>query len=139
MADLVFGDDEALRDLNAIVHPAVGGEILARLAAEEGTDHVVVLDVPLLVENDAFQVAAVVVVDIDPETAVTRLVAQRGFDEADARARMSRQASRAARLARADRVVPNDGIAMHSSSRSISCGPRIQGLAATQHPDEGPV
>jgi len=35
-------------------------------------------------------------------------VAQRGFDEADARARMSRQASREDRLARADLVIPND-------------------------------
>ena len=49
------------------------------------------------------------VVDADPEVAVTRLVEQRGFREADARARIARQASREERLARADFVIHNDG------------------------------
>jgi len=68
-----------------------------------------VLDVPLLVESDRDDLAALLVVDADPEIAVGRLVAQRGFDEADARARISRQASRDERLAKADFVVHNDG------------------------------
>ena len=72
-------------------------------------DHVVVLDVPLLVESGRDDMAALVVVDADPEVAVERLVEQRGFDEADARARIARQASREERLARADFVIHNDG------------------------------
>lgn len=109
VAAVVFGDPAALADLNAIVHPAVGEEIARRLAAEAGTDHVVVLDVPLLVESGRGGVAGVVVVDVDAEVAVARLVAHRGMTEADARARMARQASREQRLARADRVVDNSG------------------------------
>ena len=136
VADLVFGDADALRDLNAIVHPAVGAEILTRLAAEEGTDHVVVLDVPLLVENDSFEVAAVVVVDTDPETAVRRLVAQRGFDEADARARMTRQASRADRLSRADRVVTNDGDRAALELQIEELWTWIQDLARSKRQDD---
>ena len=50
MADLVFGDPGALAALNAIVHPAVGGEIARRMQALADTDAVVVLDVPLMVE-----------------------------------------------------------------------------------------
>jgi dephospho-CoA kinase len=109
VADLVFGDKEALTDLNAIVHPAVGAEMARRLSDEAGTDHVVVLDVPLLVESGRDDLAALIVVDVDPEVAVGRLVEQRGFTEADARSRIARQASREERLARADRVIDNGG------------------------------
>jgi dephospho-CoA kinase len=109
VADLVFNDPEALKALNAIVHPAVGAEIAGRLGREAGGDHVVVLDVPLLVESGRDDMAALLVVDADPEVAVGRLVAQRGFDEGDARARIARQASREERVARADYVIHNDG------------------------------
>lgn len=109
VADIVFADPEALADLGAIVHPAVGAEIARRLGEEAGTDHLVVLDVPLLVESGRDDMAALVVVDVDPEVAVRRLVAQRGMREEDARARMARQASRDDRLARADLVIDNSG------------------------------
>ncbi|HEY4377798.1 MAG TPA: dephospho-CoA kinase [Acidimicrobiales bacterium] len=109
VADRVFADPEALADLNAIVHPAVGAEILERLAAEAETGHVVILDVPLLVETGRSDLAGLVVVDVDPEVAVERLVAQRGFRADDARARMARQASREERRAQADVVIDNSG------------------------------
>lgn len=109
LAALVFGDPDELADLNAIVHPAVGAEIMARMAAEADTDHVVVLDVPLLVESGRSDMAGLVVVDVATDVAIERLAGQRAVSEADARARMSRQASREARLAVADRVVDNNG------------------------------
>jgi dephospho-CoA kinase len=110
VADIVFGDPQALADLNGIVHPAVGAEIGARLQALGETDEVVVLDVPLLVESaHAYPVAGLLVVDVDPEVAVRRLVESRGMREPDVRNRMARQARREDRLARADRVVDNSG------------------------------
>lgn len=109
VADIVFTDTEALADLGKIVHPAVGEEIARRLADEAETDHVVVLDVPLLVESGRSDLAALLVVDVDPEIAVRRLVEQRGMREDDARARMARQASREERRARADVVIDNSG------------------------------
>jgi len=109
VADLVFHDAEALADLNAIVHPAVGAEIARRMEGAAGTDRIVVLDVPLLVESGRDDLAAVVVVDVDPEVALARLVEQRGMRPDDARARMARQASREERLARADEVLDNSG------------------------------
>jgi dephospho-CoA kinase len=54
-------------------------------------------------------VAGLLVVDVDPEVAVRRLVEHRGMREEDIRARMTRQASREERLARADRVIDNSG------------------------------
>lgn len=111
LADLVFGPDggDALADLNAIVHPAVGAEIARRLEEASRGDGVVVLDVPLLVESGRDDMAALVVVDVDPEVALARLVEQRGMRAEDARARMARQATREERRARADVVLDNSG------------------------------
>jgi dephospho-CoA kinase len=109
VADRVFADPAELEALNAIVHPAVGEEIRRRLEEQRGTDRVVVLDIPLLVERSGYETAGTIVVDVDPEIAVERLVAARGFTEPDARARIANQASRADRLAVADFVISNDG------------------------------
>jgi dephospho-CoA kinase len=110
VADQVFGDPDALADLNAIVHPAVGKEIADRMAVLADTDEVVVLDVPLLVESEhPYPMAGLLVVDVDPDIAVRRLVEGRSMREGDVRARMARQASRSERVARADRVIDNSG------------------------------
>jgi dephospho-CoA kinase len=124
LAAKVFGDADALKDLNAIVHPAVGEEIARRIAEHDGTDRVVVLDIPLLVEGilarkaegkdgplryGRHRLSGLLVVDVDPDLAVQRLIAHRGFSEDDARARIARQASREDRLALADRILDNAG------------------------------
>jgi dephospho-CoA kinase len=109
LAAVVFGDPQALADLNALVHPAVGAEILRRVAEHQGSDRVVVLDVPLLVESGRYQAAGVVVVDAPLEVAIERLVRDRGMTEDEARARMARQVSREDRLAKADFVIDNTG------------------------------
>jgi dephospho-CoA kinase len=130
VADIVFVDAEALADLGAIVHPAVGAEIARRLGEEAGTDHVVILDVPLLVESGRDDLAALVVVDVDPEIAVRRVVEQRGMREDDARARMARQASRAARLIRADHVLDNSGTRAALEAAVDELWPTLLSLAA---------
>lgn len=109
LAAIVFSDADALRDLNAIVHPAVGAEINRRVAEQRATDRVVVLDIPLLTENPREGLQGIIVVDVPTEVQVARLVAGRGFDEADARARVARQATREERLATADFVIDNSG------------------------------
>jgi dephospho-CoA kinase len=109
VAAIVFNDPAALADLNSLVHPAVGAEIARQVAAVADTDAIVVLDVPLLVESGRDDLAALLVVDLDPELAIERLVMQRGFDEADARARLAAQVPREERVARADIVLDNGG------------------------------
>jgi len=128
VADLVFPDPAALADLNAIVHPAVGATLAARMAAEVGTDHVVILDVPLLVESGRDDMAGIIVVDVDPDTAVRRLVEHRGFSEADARARISRQVGRDERLAKADFVIDNEGSVADLEAQIERCWTWIQSL-----------
>ena len=109
VAAIVFNDKEALADLNAIVHPAMQAEIQRQIAVHAGTDHVVVLDFPLLAENPRDGLAATIVVDVEPEVAVQRLVDHRNMDAADARARMNSQISRSDRLAQATHVIDNSG------------------------------
>lgn len=109
LAETVFGDAQALADLNSIVHPAVGLEMMRQIDAQRETDSVVVLDVPLLVENPRTGLCGVLVVDLDPDIAVERLVSQRGLSEADARARVARQSTRSVRRAAADWIIDNSG------------------------------
>lgn len=109
VAAKVFGDPEALAALNAIVHPAVGREMNRQVREHRESDRVVVLDIPLLTERPRSGLQGIIVVDVPVETQVERLVQYRGFDEADARARIARQATREDRLATASVVVDNSG------------------------------
>ncbi|MGI9080536.1 MAG: dephospho-CoA kinase [Acidimicrobiales bacterium] len=109
LAAIVFDDAAALADLNAIVHPAVAAAMARRLSEEDAPDRVVVAVVPLLVEVGWSGADAVVVVDCPEALAIDRLVTDRGMTETEARSRMAAQVSRGERLARADRVIVNDG------------------------------
>ncbi|MFT4293864.1 MAG: dephospho-CoA kinase [Micropruina sp.] len=106
---IVFADPAARRDLEAIVHPAVRARA-AELTRAAPSGSVVVQVIPLLVETgqqDAFDV--VVVVDVDPEVQLTRLVARSGLTPGEAQARIDAQAGRGQRLAAADAVLDNNG------------------------------
>ena len=108
VASIVFNDAEMLKKLNAIMHPAIGDEIMRRINDEMPSQNIVVLDMPLLVENPRDGMSALVIVDVDPELAISRVVQYRGMDEADARRRMANQANREDRLRVADRVIDNN-------------------------------
>jgi dephospho-CoA kinase len=113
VAAIVFGSDDASRqalaDLNGIVHPALQREIRVRIDAERDTDRIVILDFPLLAENPRDDLDATIVIDVDPDIAVSRLVEFRAMDEDDARRRIANQASREQRLAIATHVIDNSG------------------------------
>jgi dephospho-CoA kinase len=109
VAEIVFNDADALKDLSGIVHPRVQAEIFRRIEEQTDTDNVVVLDIPLLVESGYPGLLGTIVVDLDPEVAITRLVEFRDFTEDDARARIAKQATREQRLEKADFVVDNSG------------------------------
>ncbi|MFM8601241.1 MAG: dephospho-CoA kinase [Actinomycetota bacterium] len=109
LAGIAFADKEKVAALNKIVHPAVGREMNRRLEEQRGTDNVVVLDIPLLAENPREGLCGVIVVDVPVDTAVGRLMEQRGFSEEDARARIANQTSREKRMEIADKVIDNAG------------------------------
>jgi dephospho-CoA kinase len=109
LADVVFADDDARRDLESIVHPEVRRGIAEIVAANAGSDRVVLLDSPLLIETGAYRdCEVVVVVAAEPETQIARLVA-RGMDEADARARLAAQMPLSRKAEVADVVLDNEG------------------------------
>lgn len=110
LAKIVFNDTSALADLNRITHPAIRELMEEQVGGAEKTARdIVILDIPLLdLEGKArLSLVSVVVVDVPTETAISRLVAHRGFDEADAWARARAQMSREERLSLADFVVDN--------------------------------
>lgn len=111
IAAVVFNDTEARLKLNALMFPLIGAEIAERIAANTGTDNVVLLDIPLLgMSSNNYDAAAIVVVDCPVEVAVERLVAgPRAMDRADAAARIAAQITREERLALADFVIDNSG------------------------------
>ena len=134
----VFGEDTAVRRLNAIVHPAVRAESARRFADALRADPeaVVVYDVPLLVEarsDDAWEL--VVVAHAPAEVRRRRLVELRGMSEADAAARIASQVSDDARLAMADAVIDTTGTigdtARQVDELWITLGSRIAAKAAS--------
>jgi dephospho-CoA kinase len=112
LAGIVFSDESARGQLNAITHPLIQQHIQAAeeaAAAAGGPDTVVVHDIPLLAEGQrAAGFDVVIVVDVPTELQISRL-AGRGLPEDQARARMAAQATREQRLAIADIVIDNSG------------------------------
>ena len=109
MAEIVFNDRSALRRLDRITHGQIGVEIVRQL--DGATGDAVFVAVPLFrpEHRAAFRVDEVWSVQVDPETAVRRLVELRGFKEDDARARLANQMSNDERERIVDRVLWNEG------------------------------
>ena len=107
LADIVFKDPEQLKALNGITHPAIGLEMVAQVKANAGTDRVVIYDAALLFDSGRTGMVGRMVVDVDPEIAIERLVTFRGLSAEDARSRIARQMSREERVRLADLVIDN--------------------------------
>ena len=108
---VVFDDPAALRDLEAITHPAVRERILARLdEAERASAPAVVIEAIKLVEGGLADLCDEVwLITCDPSAQFERVVG-RGADEADARRRISAQGDLTDRLRpRATRVIDTSG------------------------------
>lgn len=109
---VVFGDADARRRLNAIVHPAIFDlSAAAESAAQNNNDKsIIVHDIPLLVETgQEADFDLLLVVDAPAELRVRRLMQARGLSEGDARARISAQISDEERLAPADKILDGAG------------------------------
>jgi dephospho-CoA kinase len=109
LAEIVFADPIARRDLERIVHPAVRARA-AELERAAGDAAVVVHVIPLLVETGQHEdFDFVITVDADHEIQVQRLMARNGFTRAEAESRIAAQASREDRTLAADVVLDNTG------------------------------
>ena len=109
LAAIAFADEDKRVKLNGIVHPLVAHRRAELIEAAAG-DAVIIEDIPLLVESKMAPLfPLVVVVNADPEVRLRRLVEQRGFTEADARARIAAQATEDQRREVADVWLDNTG------------------------------
>jgi len=114
MAGRVFGDPAARAALNAITHPRIRAEIVARIEALRASARaaVVVVDIPLLLDTaspDIYGLDGVLVVFADDGTRLARLRARDGLSEPEARARFNAQRPLREKLAGATWIVDNSG------------------------------
>ena len=108
LRDIVFSNDQARRELEAITHPAIGNE-LRRQIQDSDSDYTVLVS-PLLLEGRQKDMThRVLVVDVPGEIQVARTVNRDQVPMEKVEAIMSAQLSREERLARAHDVVTNDG------------------------------
>lgn len=111
LGSIVFHDEEKRIQLNRIVHPAVREEMNEQKERyiREQRD-AVVLDIPLLFESKLTElVHRTLVVYVDSETQLARLMNRNGFTEEEAKARISSQMSLEEKVALADYVINNNG------------------------------
>jgi len=108
LRSLIFSDAARRRELEAILHPLIRADMEQRTSQAAGP--YVVLSIPLLVEgNTRGRCDRILVVDADESLQLARLMSRDAVSEAEARATLAAQASRAARLAAADDVLVNSG------------------------------
>lgn len=106
---VIFADGQARKDLEAITHPLIRARTHA-LMESAAPEAIVVHEVPLLAElGMAADYHLTVAVGVDDDLRVARLTGDRGFSEADARARIASQASDDQRREAADVWLDNNG------------------------------
>lgn len=104
----IFSDEEARRDLEAILHPRIRERMQARARAVDAP--YVVLAIPLLTSHSRYPfIERVLVVDVPESLQIERLRRRDGVDRAGAQAALAAQISRVQRLALADDVIDNSG------------------------------
>ncbi|MBA4740576.1 MAG: dephospho-CoA kinase [Burkholderiales bacterium] len=105
---IIFGDDEARKKLENILHPRIRQHV--EDARSEANGPYVIVVVPLLIETEAYQfINRVLVVDCDEQTQINRVKKRNNLDENEVRDIMRTQATRQKRLAAADDIIYNNG------------------------------
>jgi dephospho-CoA kinase len=130
MRALVFGDADARRKLEGILHPRVRAELRAR--AEAITGPYAMLVVPLYVESGGYDfVDRVCVVDLPRDVQLARAIARDRITPSLAEAMLDAQATRERRLAIADDVIDNSGPPEALEPQVVALHERYSSLAAT--------
>ena len=136
---IVFADEQARRDLEHIVHPAVRARTaaLAREARAAGVD-VIVHDIPLLFESaDPAGFDRIVLVDAPEPVRRARLVGLRGLDAALADRLIAAQMPSAEKRARSDYVIVNDGSLAELEGQARKVWDQLRGESQSRSPDRG--
>ncbi|AKP48076.1 dephospho-CoA kinase [Bacillus smithii] len=111
LGDLVFRDEQKRLQLNAIVHPAVRKQmLLEKEQAIRNGKQTIFLDIPLLFESGlTWMVDKTIVVYVDENIQLQRLMKRNGLDKEAAEIRISAQMSLEEKASKADAVINNNG------------------------------
>ncbi|XP_028775930.1 dephospho-CoA kinase [Neltuma alba] len=111
LGQIVFSDPDKRQLLNRLLAPYISSGIFWEIVKLWMKGHeIIVLDVPLLFEAKMDKLTKpTIVVWVDPETQIQRLMARDGTSEEDARNRMSSQMSLDVKRTKADIVIDNTG------------------------------
>src|SRR5690606_4855616 len=129
LGGVVFSDAEKRRKLEAITHPLIAKEGLARPMALQSSDAPYLLyEAALVVEGGSHRnFPGLVVVTADPEVQLSRLMERDGSTEEEARARIDAQLPLSEKEAMADVVIRNDGHLHHLREAVKDAHRRIMG------------
>ncbi len=106
LAKIAFANDANRVKLESILHPLIQDLALQKVSKLEG---IVVYTIPLFVESKSkLQFDKVVAISCDEEVRVSRLIEQRGMNEAEAKSRIAAQATDSQREAVADLVIDSN-------------------------------
>jgi dephospho-CoA kinase len=107
LGEIVFADNQARKDLEAIIHPRVQA-LFAEAVSDLDQDEILIYEIPLLVEtNAAVKFDYVITVESDIELRKARLL-KKGLYISQIEKRIAAQATQSAREAIADTVILND-------------------------------
>ena len=112
LGEIVFRDKEERERLNAIVHPRVLEMELETIddIRERKPNAIVILSVPLLIESGHFNYCdKIIVVNVDEETHINRLMARDGFSREEAVRRINSQLPLFEKVKYADYIIDNSG------------------------------
>jgi dephospho-CoA kinase len=133
LRNLVFADPQLRRDLEAILHPLIRADMGRRASVAVGP--YLVMAIPLLVEGGKpDRVDRILVVDVDQDVQLERVMARDSTTLEQARAILAAQASRAARLEAADDVIVNSGTVSELRQAVDGLHERYLRLAAATRP-----
>lgn len=128
MRSLVFSDNIARSDLEAILHPRIGAEVRRQSLSADGAYQIIV--VPLLVDSALLQfVDRVLVVDCHADQQLDRLVRRDSGTREEALRILAAQSSREERLEVADEVIRNDSDLQHLHQQVIALDEKYRRLS----------
>lgn len=135
LGDLVFQDTKNRQRLNEIVHPIVRVERDRETAEarERDPEVIIIWDIPLLIETGIYKdVDRVVVVYVDQETQLSRLLSRDELSEEQAKARIAAQMPIEEKREYADYVIDNRGTLEETAERVREVYGQLQALAAKE-------
>ena len=111
LGTIIFSDENKRQTLNSIVHPAVRKEMLKQVEEEKNKQsNAVVLDIPLLFESKLTHIVdKTLLVYVDQETQMKRLMKRNGYNEEEAKMRMDSQLPLYEKRELSDYIIDNNG------------------------------